>query len=249
MVRDFCLHPDVLWVERPDGSARLLHLDGNTCLLDPESASLFRSILERGVDRSSSDLASSCSADLAKVRADVGAFVVELGKQRIIRRARVSHAEHLERRACVALVRGVLKAIDSPKHSLERRARRLLFLARWAAAVFGWSVTQAAWDAAYPQPATAGARHDAMIDRIDKVVRDAAAQSLLKFECKERALVCVALGREAGVHAELVLGVAFMPMRAHVWVESGDRIFSDDADHCREFERIPLRPGLASSTR
>jgi hypothetical protein len=195
------------------------------------------------------DLASDCHADSSEVRADVSAFVAELRKQRILRRTRLSRAEQLERRASVALMVRVLKAIDLPNHSLERRARRLLFVARWAAPLFGWSITHAAWDAAYPQPVTGGVQHGAQMDSIDKVVRDAAARSLLKFECKERALACVALGRRAGVYAELVLGVAFMPMRAHVWVESGDRIFSDDADHCREFEPISIQSGLVPSAR
>ena len=123
---------------------------------------------------------------------------------------------------------------------LTGAAGRISAVARWATLQFGWSTTYASWNKRYPQPSSTTESHEVQLGGIDEVVRAAATQSLLKYECKERALACLALGRQAGFHTELILGVAFNPMRAHVWVESDDRIFSDDPEHCRTFERIAL---------
>ena len=51
--------------------------------LTRSSTGLFRSILERGVDRTILDLASACQADSSEVRADVSAFVAELFRPRL----------------------------------------------------------------------------------------------------------------------------------------------------------------------
>jgi len=243
---NFSLHPDVVWVDRPDGSVRLIHLAGNTCSLDAASAGLLRSILEHGIGRATTNLISSCCVHPREARTDVHSFAAALSKERILRNGQHSTTERLKRRAAIGLVSRALAAADSASLALEKRARRLLFVARWATLQFGWSATYAAWNTTYPQPASTAASHAAQLVEIDEVVRDAATQSLLKYECKERALACLALGRHAGFHTEPVLGVAFNPMRAHVWVESGDRIFSDDPEHCRTFERIALcsRVGL-----
>src|SRR5215469_14162560 len=97
-MRSFSLDPDVVWVDRPDGSVRLIHLGGNTCSLDAASACLLRSILEHGIDHATADLLSSCSVDSHEARADVQCFVAVLNKQRILRNLQHSTAERLRNR-------------------------------------------------------------------------------------------------------------------------------------------------------
>lgn len=76
------------------------------------------------------------------------------------------------------------------------------------------------------------------MDAIDHAVRDAASRSFMGFECKERSLACLALARGSGIPAELVVGVAHEPMRAHVWVEAQGRVISDDPEQHRLFEAV-----------
>ncbi len=66
----------------------------------------------------------------------------------------------------------------------------------------------------------------------------ATARSLIGLECKERSLVCLALARESGIPAQLIVGVAHDPMQGHIWVEAGGRVISDDPEHHRSFEPV-----------
>src|SRR5215469_5657277 len=127
-MRNFSLHPDVVWVDRPDGSVRLIHLDGNTCSLDAASASLLRSILKHGIDHATADLISSFSVHSHEAHADVQCYVAVLDKQRILRNFQHSTAERLKKRAAIGLVSRALDVADSPSLALEKRARRLLFV-------------------------------------------------------------------------------------------------------------------------
>ena len=76
------------------------------------------------------------------------------------------------------------------------------------------------------------------MDAIDFAVRDVAARSLLRLECKERALTCLALARDLGLAADLVIGLSYTPLRAHVWVACAGRVVGDEAEICGTYEAV-----------
>ena len=240
---DYELHPEVVWVARPDASSRLLHLDGNTCGLDAGSTSLLHAILQHGVGRSSADLAARAAIPADDARHDVLAFVSDLRRQRIVRAsgARVSNAEALRTRAARGFVALGVLACGAGARRRTWRAWGVLLAARSSIALFGWAKTRAAWERTFPPPVGAHPPDRAGLTRtIDDIVRAVASRSLLHHQCKERALACLALVREAGIGSELIIGLAYTPLRAHVWVEAEGRVISDDPEHCRAFEPIPL---------
>lgn len=229
------MHPDVVVVERPDGTSWLLHMSANTLRLDLDSTQLLQSILARGADRSACELAQRYEVEEEEeVRRDVAAFVRDLQRQRVL----VS-GQDADRDTGIAgrVIDASLVFADRPSRTPRRRAWWLLLVARLAVAMFGWAATIRAWERRYPQPATP--RDDGpALDLIDREVRDTAARSLLHHECKERGLACLAMARRAGVAADLLIGLTYSPLAAHVWVECGDRIISDLPEHCTPYERV-----------
>ncbi len=94
------------------------------------------------------------------------------------------------------------------------------------------------WERLYPQPAVETAQRDEHLAAIDHAVRQRASRSLIGVECKERSLACLALARESGIAAEMIVGVTHNPLQGHVWVEAGGRVISDNPEHCRPFEPV-----------
>jgi hypothetical protein len=235
------MHPDVVWVERPDGSSCLLHMSANACRLDAHSTQLLKSILEFGLERSILDLAEHFDVDEQDVRDDVSIFIADLLKQRVIypRAQQASPIERLRADAACTAITVALGLVHRSVRGLRCRTWWLLLVARWAVAQVGWAKTMKAWEQRYPQPTHESQSADAtLIDEIDQVVCETAARSFLNHQCKERALTCLALARENGIAAHLVIGLTYMPLRAHVWVECGNRIISDNPEHCRFYDRV-----------
>lgn len=245
------MHPDVLLVEKPDGTSWLLHMSANACRFDAESTQLLKSIVEVGPERSILDLSEQFDADAEEVRADVFEFISDLQKQKIIRPRKAEPPTAKEKRRSVAggLIKAALSVADRFARNSRRRAWTTLLVARWAVAQFGWATTIKAWEQHYPQPPAAnGADHSARRDEIDRVVRETAANSLLHHECKERALACLAMARGDGIKADLVIGLTYVPLNAHVWVECGERIISDKPEHCGGYDRVARYGGKDSIT-
>lgn len=228
------MHPDVVVVERPDGTSWLLHMSANTLRLDLDSTELLKSILARGAEASARELAQRFEIAEAEVRRDVDEFVRDLRRQRVL----VSGI-HEPNGTGVAdrVIDAALAFADRPSRTPRRRAWWLLLAARLAVALFGWAATIRAWERRYPQPAQPRDDGDAL-DLIDRTVRDTAARSLLRHECKERGLACLAMARNGGVRADLLIGLIYTPLAAHVWVECGQRIISDLPEHCLPYERV-----------
>ncbi|MFL6246809.1 MAG: lasso peptide biosynthesis B2 protein [Thermoanaerobaculia bacterium] len=227
------MHPDVVVVERPDGTSWLLHMSANTLRLDLDSTQLLQSILARGADSSARELARHFDVDEEEVRRDVAAFVRDLQRQRVL----VSGAQPQRTGLADRVIDASLAFADRPSRAPRRRAWWLLLAARLSVALFGWAATIHAWERRYPQPSEPREDGDAL-DAIDHAVRDTAARSLLHHECKERGLACLAMARRAGVAADLLIGLTYTPLAAHVWVECGDRIISDLPEHCTPYERV-----------
>jgi hypothetical protein len=203
------MHPDVVVVERPDGTSWLLHMSANTLRLDLDSTQLLQSILARGADGSARELAQRYEMDEEEVRRDVAAFVRDLQRQRVL----VSGTDG-DRDTGMAgrVIDASFAFADRPSRAPRRRAWWLLLAARLSVALFGWAATIRAWERRYPQPAEPRDDDDGdALDQIDHVVRDTAARSLLHHECKERGLACLAMARRAGVPADLLIGLTYSP--------------------------------------
>ena len=234
------LHPDVVWIARPDGSTRLMHMSANVCAIDAESTALLTSIIETGAERSASELASRFEIDYSDAREDVEDFITGLRKQKLIQplQHRKSSLEQLRDGAARALVPSVSRLIDLVTWTLRGKVRGLLWTARWAVAHFGWARAVREWERIYPQPSANTLASVERLEAIDHAVRQAASRSLIGVECKERSLVCLALARQSGIRAQLIVGVSHNPMQGHVWVEAEGRIISDDPEHYRSFDPV-----------
>ena len=234
------LHPDVVWIARPDGSAGLMHLSANICVVDADSAALLKSILSMGSERAASDLATHSDLDKTQAREEVQDFITGLSEQKLIQP--LPHRECWQ--DCVresiarALVPGVVSLVVLATRSWRGKARGLLWTARWAVAQFGWATTLRMWERICPQPAADRPANVETLEAIDYAVRQAASRSLLTLECKERSLACLALARMNEIAAQLIVGVSQDPIQGHVWVEAGGRIIGDDSEHFRSFEPV-----------
>jgi hypothetical protein len=234
------LHPDVVWIARPGGSALLMHMGANVCAIDADSTALLTSIIEAGLERSASDLAARDEIDEAEAREEVQYFIAELRKQKLIQplQHRKSLLERARDGAARALIPGVIRLVHLATWNPRGRARGLLWAARWTVAQFGWSTAIRMWERVYHQPAPDTPASIDALDAIDHAVRHAASRSLFAFECKERSLACMALARERGILAQLIVGVSYDPMQGHVWVEAGGRVLGDDPEHHRSFDPV-----------
>ena len=234
------LHPDVVWIARPDGSAGLMHLSANVCVIDAYSAALLMSLLSIGPERAAYDLATRYGLDETEAWEEVKDFITGLSEQKLIQP--LPHRESWLARAregtARALVPGMVSLVVLVARSPRGKARGLLWTARWAVAQFGWATTMRMWERICPQPAADKPASVETLDAIDHAVRQAASRSLLTLECKERSLACLALARRNEIPAQLILGVSPEPIQGHVWIEAGGRIIGDDSDHFRSFEPV-----------
>jgi hypothetical protein len=240
---DLRMHPDVLFVERPDGSAWLLHMSARTLRLDTDSTQLLKAIVDGDAESAIHDMVAQFGVAEAEVRQDVAGFIDGLRRQRVLE----IQADRTRRDRGLAgrLIAGALALADRVRHP-RRHAWWLLLVARLSVAFFGWAATIRAWERRYPQPGSNVRVDTAALEQIDATVRDTAARSLLHHECKERALACLALTRAHGMQADLIIGLMYAPLAAHVWVECGPRIISDLPEHCRAYEEVTRYGGTAA---
>jgi hypothetical protein len=215
-------------------------MGANFCAIDAASTEVLKSVIDIGPERSAAELAARYSIDEAHAREDMRAFVADLQKQKIICSLsyRVSPLEISREVAARIFVSGGLRLVDLVAGNLRLRVWGLLWAAKWAVAQFGWAGAVREWERIYPQPAEDTLANTEKLEVIDLAVREAAARSLISVECKERALACLALTRESGIPAQLIVGVTHYPLQGHVWVEAAGRIISDNPEHCRRFELV-----------
>lgn len=76
------------------------------------------------------------------------------------------------------------------------------------------------------------------VTAIDDAVRRAAANHMVRAECKERALSCWALARQSGLRASLMVGIRTFPFEGHCWCELNQTVFSDDRDRCDQYTPV-----------
>ena len=134
------------------------------------------------------------------------------------------------------LLRGTLRASRWLIRWLPGQVGFLLALAWLCVRLLGWARTVELWDHLPGcSPSLPAEQHAAYIDSLENTVRGGAARHLLPIECKERALCCWLLLREAGLPACMVVGIDLFPFLGHCWCEVGERIVSDDAARCTRF--------------
>ncbi|MDQ4049812.1 MAG: lasso peptide biosynthesis B2 protein [Actinomycetota bacterium] len=253
LVLEYQLDRDVLWVQCDDGSSRLFHMDANASVLDRPSTELLASVLESGRAGAVRGLVERYDADPTDVERDVSRFVAELRAQGLIRRMGEQRPQSAALRAHMARL-ALPPALDAARlrrPDIDGLARRHLVVARLAVAAFGWARTLEEWERRFPQPPDPGPGADSyrQVERIDRAVWESAERSLLWPDCKERSLASVALARGAGIPADLVVGASFIPLRAHVWVECGDRVVGDDPDRPAVFEPLGRYTGSGAPRR
>jgi hypothetical protein len=117
------------------------------------------------------------------------------------------------------------------------RTWALLAAARVCFAAAGWSRTLRWWTSL----PTWGRPDGSSAGEIDRRVRRQATGSVLGHTCKERAVVCLAEARTAGLPAAVVLGLSFYPLATHSWcvLDSGV-ILGDYPDLCAAFQPVVL---------
>ncbi|HEU4752406.1 MAG TPA: lasso peptide biosynthesis B2 protein [Armatimonadota bacterium] len=247
---EYELGPDVLYVPVQDGSARLLNMAGDFCSIPPVGAELLSAALGRGREEAVREISGSYGADPDAVRSDLDAFLAELSGMRLIAPRKAKRADRTARVGTPLWLRGGLRLarrLPAP----GARAWSLLALARLSYLLLGWTRTVAAWRALHPvsgRPADDG-EAEAVIHAIDGAIRQSAAGHPLQVECKERALCCWALAREAGLDACMVVGVQLFPLEAHCWCEYAGRTFSDKQDKCEVFQPVVRYGGEEENAR
>jgi hypothetical protein len=82
--------------------------------------------------------------------------------------------------------------------------------------------------------------HGSSAAEIDRRVRRQATRSVLGHTCKERAVVCLAEARAAGLPAAVVLGLSFYPLATHCWCTVDDVVLGDLPDLCAAFQPVAL---------
>jgi Transglutaminase-like superfamily len=242
------MHPDVLWIERPDGTSCLVHMDGNTSRVDALSTEILHGILAVGSEAAAIQTAERYNKALDVVCNDVADFERELCRERVL--LRVGHAGSLRRAlsrlACHCAVSAVVTLADCKDRVSGFRATALLTGARLLVAQFGWARTIEAWEARCPQPPSPRDREaPGLLDNIDATVCNRSARSFLNHDCKERSLVCLALARRAAIRADLVIGLSFVPFRGHVWVECGERVIGDELESRCGFDPVMRYDGAS----
>lgn len=228
---EMVLAPEVVFVEGPDGSARLLDLEGGFYAIPQSGAELLRETLADGTASAAVRIAERYGVDTEQVEQDLSAFLTDLRRRRLICRPGSPPRGRTRRLLCRLMVTLPLLALLRLVPSLSLRAWLLLALARCSFWLFGWSATVATWGKVrgVPRP-TEGC--DRVVTAVGETVRRMASGHLMHVECKERAVCCWALLRAGGWPAALVVGVRFFPMIGHCWCASGSHVLADSPDNC-----------------
>jgi hypothetical protein len=224
------LAPDVLLVQAPDGSGRLLDLGGSFYALDPIAVELLWDVARRGRPETVRAAARRYGVPEQRVAADLDELLAVLPSG-------IGTAEgppgggRGDRLAVAALL------LLSRVRPARARVWTRLAAARICFATAGWSRTLRWWTALPVSPRKDG-RTPA---EVDLRVRRTATGSVLGHTCKERAVVGLAEARYAGLGAAVVLGISFYPLATHSWCVLDDGVVLGDlADVCAAFEPVAV---------
>jgi hypothetical protein len=219
----------VLLVRAPDGSGRLLDLAGSFYAVDPIAAELLADLSRVGHAGAVCAAARRYGVSEQQIAADLDALLAGLpsgiGTEEPARR-------HGWADTLVVALLDLLRRGGPPR----LRTWTLLAAARVCFAAAGWSRTLRWWTSL----PTRGAPHGSSAAEIDRRVRRQATGSVLGHTCKERAVVCLAEARAAGLPAAVVLGLSFYPLATHCWCTVDDVVLGDHPDLCAAFQPVAL---------
>jgi Transglutaminase-like superfamily len=221
----------VLLVRAPDGSGRLLDLAGSFYAVDPIAAELLADLARSGRAEAVHAAALRYRIPEQRIAADLDALLAELPPG--IGTAGPAPRQGRLDALAVALLSALLR-VGHPR----LRTWALLAAARVCFATAGWSRTLRWWTS-LPTRGVPGRSSAADIDRR---VRRQATGSVLGHTCKERAVVCLAEARAAGLPAAVVLGLSFYPLATHSWcVVDDDVVLGDHPDLCAAFQPVAVQ--------
>ena len=220
----------MLLVRAPDGSGRLLDLAGSFYAVDPIAADMLADLSRAGRTETVRAAARRYRIPEQQIAADLDALLADLppgiGTEVTARR------QGWVDRLVVALL-SLLRRVDHP----ALRTWTLLAAARVCFATAGWPRTLRWWTSLPTRGVPAGPA----AAEIDRRVRRQATGSVLGHTCKERAVVCLAEARTAGLPAAVVLGLSFYPLATHSWcVVDDDVVLGDLPDLCVAFQPVAL---------
>jgi hypothetical protein len=236
----FRLASSVFLVPVLDGSARLLDLNGRFFAISTVGADMLRLTIDQGQEAAVRTVSARYSQAPEQVSADLRAFLRELEKAGLIMPAGGHDVRPVLRRVLArCLMASALCGVNQVKIS-RSRVWLMLALAKLSFALCGWSATVDACTQPHrpDDQHTSGDQVARIVDTVDKAVRHVAARHPFPIECKERALCCWVLARQANVPAELIVGVCLYPFEAHCWCEVNARTFSDERDQCERFQAV-----------
>lgn len=229
------LAPDVVLAVVDDGSSRLLDLGGTFFTLTPVATDLLAGALAGPRAGSVAAVAARYRAAPDRVAADAADLFAGLERDGLVRPASGPLRSRRSRLAAAVVARVLRVGMVLPARV---RAGLLLGLAFVAFRRLGWPTAVAAWAAASARPGRPPVDAEGFVARTDATVRAAANRHVLNVECKERAVVCWALLRAAGVPAELVVGIDLYPFASHCWCESGGRVLTDFPDRVARYTAV-----------
>jgi hypothetical protein len=215
-------------VRAPDGSGRLLDLAGSFYVLDQIAAELLWDVARRGRFEAVRAAARRYRVPEQRVAADLGELLRQLPPGIGTGEAARS-GSRVDPLAVAAL--SLLRRVRHPR----LRAWVLLAAARACFATVGWSRTLDWWTSLPPGGRPGGSS----AAEIDVRVRRSATGSVLGHTCKERAVVCLAEARAAGLGAAVALGLSFYPLATHSWCVLDDGVvLGDHPDVCAAFDTV-----------
>ncbi len=237
---EYAISPDVVFLQIDDGSARLLDLGGEFFAVPATGAEMLRGVVEQGTAATVCRLAAEYGVGEERIRADLDILMHKLEARGLI----YSLGKGRPRRSCGGLasliVLSWLRQVLRSRRSWQKKAGRLMTLARLSFRFWGWARTVSLWKECLPESKcqVTAEEEEETVRAIDEAIRAAAAGHLLEMACKERALCCWALIRSAGVPAKLVVGINLFPLAGHCWCEGGSRTLSDFPDRCATYTPV-----------
>ena len=230
------LDANVFVLAAPDGSARLLDLNGSFYAIDQVAAIFLRITIQDGCAAAIQEVSSRFGAPQDRVREDLRIFLQKLRKERLIRPLKPSVASRNGNQWGSAVLGRILAAIRHIPWDYPRIIC-LFVLARVSFWILGWARTVSAWNAVL------GIAHECtddgnQIQQISETVRRIGSRHWIPMECKERAICCWTLLKWSGIPATLIVGIALYPFGGHCWCTCGDEIVGDDPDRCSKFTAV-----------
>lgn len=143
----------------------------------------------------------------------------------------------------ILVAKGLLIAIERAAASKRIPGSAKLFLlltlAWLSVRLLGWSASVRLWSRGQKRQCDPNANPDGIAAALQQALRSTASGHLLNPQCKEQSLVAWrVLRNQFGLPAELVVGAIPFPFQAHVWVECGACIASDDRSNCTVFTPV-----------